>query len=423
MKNIILLGSLFIGLTTVAQKKEPIIKVDETTKIINHLASDEMKGRKTFSPEIDKAAFFIDDYFRKAGLRALNNAPSYLQTFYMASAKQTNLSGQINGTLLTGNNTIVITTQKELRVTANSGYNIVKILSGDRLFPTAASYVKNGKNTIVLVDSSFAGNFERLRYFQQNIIKSDVSTIFILGTPDMRDFSIVASHQIEEKKLSNVVGLLPGKSKPDEFVIFSAHYDHIGIGQPENEDSIYNGANDDASGTTAVMLLAKYFGQLKNNERSILFVAFTAEEIGLIGSAYFSQQLPPEKVVAMVNIEMIGTDSKWGKNSAYITGYEQSDLGAILNQNLKGSRFTFHPDPYPLQQLFYRSDNATLARMGVPAHTVSTSKMDNEPHYHKASDEVNTLDLKNMTAIIEAIGMSAGSIISGKDTPTRVENQ
>jgi Zn-dependent M28 family amino/carboxypeptidase len=129
----------------------------------------------------------------------------------------------------------------------------------------------------------------------------------------------------------------------------------------------------------------------------------------------------PDQVMAMFNLEMIGTESKWGKNSAYITGYEKSSMGEILKKNLAGSEFTFYPDPYLDQNLFYRSDNATLAELGVPAHTISTSKMDSEPNYHKASDEVQTLDLDNMTEIIKAIATSATSIISGKDTPSRVD--
>lgn len=221
-------------------------------------------------------------------------------------------------------------------------------------------------------------------------------------------------------KANNVVGILPGKSRPDEFVIFSAHYDHIGM-EEEGEDKIYNGANDDASGVTAVISLAKYYKELNNNERTIVFVAFTGEEIGGFGSKHFSTTIDTDKVVAMFNIEMIGTESKWGKKSAYITGYDQSDFGPILEKNLKGSGFSFKPDPYPDQQLFYRSDNARFAVKGVPAHTISTSKMDSEKHYHQLSDEVSTLDLENMTEIIRAIAISAQSIISGKDTPTRIK--
>jgi Zn-dependent M28 family amino/carboxypeptidase len=126
-------------------------------------------------------------------------------------------------------------------------------------------------------------------------------------------------------------------------------------------------------------------------------------------------------VVAMFNIEMIGTPSKWGDNSAYITGYERSDFGKILQKNLEGTDFRFYPDPYTTQNLFYRSDNASLARAGVPAHTISTSKMDSEPYYHRPGDEIGTLDMPNMTRIIHSIALSASSIIGGEDTPTRVD--
>src|SRR6185369_14417795 len=128
-------------------------------------------------------------------------------------------------------------------------------------------------------------------------------------------------------------------------------------------------------------------------------VAFTAEESGGFGSQYFSRQYDPSKVIAMFNIEMIGTESKWGTNSVYMTGFEKTDMGKIMEKNLDGSPFKIYPDPYPAQQLFYRSDNATLARQGVPAHSISTSKMDAEPHYHKASDEIGTLDMENMAMI------------------------
>ncbi len=225
---------------------------------------------------------------------------------------------------------------------------------------------------------------------------------------------------VKRKPANNVIGILPGKSKPDEFVIFSAHYDHLGVVK-SGEDKVYNGANDDASGTTAVIALAKYFKELNQNERTIIFVAFTGEEVGGFGSKFFSENIDSNKVIAMFNIEMIGTESKWGKNSAYITGFEKSDFGTILQKNLQGSNFNFNPDPYPSQQLFYRSDNARLAALGVPAHTISTSKMDSEANYHKLSDEVSTLDLNNMTEIIKSIAISAQTIVNGIDTPSRVK--
>ena len=224
---------------------------------------------------------------------------------------------------------------------------------------------------------------------------------------------------IKDKKANNVIGIIPGKSKPNEYVIFSGHYDHLGM-KESGDDKIFNGANDDASGITAVITLAEHFKKKNDNSRTLIFVAFTGEETGGYGSAFFSNSINADEVVAMFNIEMIGTDSKWGKNSAYITGFERSDFGTILQKNLVGSGFNFYQDPYPQEQLFYRSDNARLAALGVPAHTISTSKMDVEPNYHKLSDEISTLDMDNMTEIVKSIAISSQTIISGKDTPSRV---
>ena len=224
---------------------------------------------------------------------------------------------------------------------------------------------------------------------------------------------------IKDKKANNVIGIIPGKSKPNEYVIFSGHYDHLGM-KESGDDKVFNGANDDASGITAVITLAEFFKKKNDNARTLIFVAFTGEETGGYGSAFFSNSINADEVVAMFNIEMIGTDSKWGKNSAYITGFERSDFGTILQKNLVGSGFNFYQDPYPQEQLFYRSDIARLAALGVPAHTISTSKMDVEPNYHKLSDEISTLDMDNMTEIIKSIAISSQTIISGKDTPSRV---
>jgi Zn-dependent M28 family amino/carboxypeptidase len=224
----------------------------------------------------------------------------------------------------------------------------------------------------------------------------------------------------DTRTLFNVGGMITGKSKPNEFVIFSAHYDHLGIVKAVQGDSIANGADDDASGVTAVIALAEYYKKLNNNERTLIFVAFTAEEIGGFGSAYFSQKMNADDVVAMFNIEMIGKESKFGKNAAFITGYERSDFGQILQRNLRGTAFTFHPDPYPTQNLFYRSDNARLAALGVPAHTISTDQIDSDKLYHTVKDEVGSLDINNIVATIKAIALSSKSIVAGIDTPKRI---
>jgi Zn-dependent M28 family amino/carboxypeptidase len=223
----------------------------------------------------------------------------------------------------------------------------------------------------------------------------------------------------EPYPLANVVGMIEG-NRSDEFVLFSAHYDHIGI-RPGGEDTINNGANDDASGTTAVIELARYFKDQPKPERSLIFAAFTAEESGGFGSRYFSEQLDPEQIIAMFNIEMIGKPAVSGPNTAWITGYDRSSFGQILSDAVEGTIYEFYPDPYPDQNLFFRSDNRTLAMLGVPAHSISTTPIDVDPDYHQVSDEVETLDLDHMTNTIRAIALAAETIISGEATPTRVD--
>ena len=423
MKNILLLFLLIISIKVSSQESIQFISKSETERIEKYLSSDELEGRKTFSKGIEKAAAFISNEFKQTGLATFNSSNSYLQSFSRLSAKFINAMGKFDGFAIDQKNIIVITTQPNFSITDASGYEIVKINKEDNLGLLTRKYIAAGKNYLVLVDEVFAQNFNRLTSLKSNLTENQKSIVFVLTNQAPISYSIEATHKIENLSLANVVGVIPGKSLPNEYVIFSGHYDHLGINGSKavNGDSIYNGANDDAAGTTAMMMLSKYFKKLNNNERTLIFVAFTAEEVGGFGAQYFSKQFDPMTVKAMFNLEMIGTESKWCKNSAYITGYEKTDMGAILQKNLAGTAFTFYPDPYTDQNLFYRSDNVTLARLGVPAHTISTSKMDSEPNYHKPSDQFETLDMDNMTEIIKAIAKSAQTIIAGKDTPTRVD--
>jgi len=219
---------------------------------------------------------------------------------------------------------------------------------------------------------------------------------------------------------NNVVGVLKGKSLSDEFIVISAHYDHLGIDYEIDGDNIYNGANDNASGVTAVLTLAEYFKKLNINERSIIFVAFTGEEMGLRGSRYFGKNINRSKIMAGINIEMIGVQSEYGKNTAWLTGFDRSDFGKIIQKNLSDTKYKLFADPYPTQNLFFRSDNAALARLGIPAHTFSTTPMEKDSHYHKVTDEYETLDILTIKESIELISKGILSIIQGEDTPTRI---
>ncbi len=413
--------SISSGTISFAQQADKYFSATEALRIESFLASDEMRGRKTGTPEIDKAADFISEEFKKAGLKTLNGLQTFKQSFTNIRTKFIAADVSVDRLKVEASNIIAITTDSLVKINERSDFKIVIIDSNDNLFLQAQSILSEMKNQVVFVNTAFKKDFFKLKRFKRDGLKTNYSVVFVLSnTHDTYDIEV--QHRITEINFTNVVAVLPGKSKKDEMVVFSSHYDHLGVGKPNAAgDSIYNGANDDAAGTTSVIMLANYFAKQKSNERTLVFVAFTAEEIGGFGSQYFSKNIDANKVVAMFNIEMIGTESKWGKNSAYITGFEKSDFGKILQKNLEGTAFRFEPDPYPKENLFYRSDNATLAALGVPAHTISTSKMDNEPNYHKLSDEVSSLDMDNMAEVIKAIALSSKTIISGKDTPSRVE--
>ncbi len=284
---------------------------------------------------------------------------------------------------------------------------IITIKYVDRLIKTLSSDEMEGRGM-------FSPGIEKAASF----IEKEFKTIGLKPMEGEDNFR--QTFDIEGKSAFNIAGIIPGKSKATELVVFSGHYDHLGIVKGSEQDSIANGADDDASGITAMIALAKYYKALNNNERTLIFVAFTAEEIGGFGSKHFSKKLNPDDVVAMFNIEMIGKESRFGKNAAFITGFDKSDFGKILQNNLKGTEFSFHPDPYIRQNLFYRSDNATLAALGVPAHTISTDQIDTDAFYHTVKDEYGTLDTENILSTIKAIAKSAITIIKGTDTPSRI---
>jgi len=407
---------LLFSIAVFAQIEQP-----EVARVLQTLCADNMQGRKPGTQASANAALFIASEFEKAGLKTLSGSSNYLQQFNILSSTIVEASVLVDGVKQPSSDFLVLASQDTLswdgaavpRITINKGENF-----GQKLYALAQE--KGDK--IIITDTSNRRMLKRFISFGMKRVEGSGNVVVVLTAAPVEKLEVKAISKITKIPYQNVVAMVPGKLE-DEFVVFSGHYDHLGIGKPVDGDSIYNGANDDASGTTAVIELAKYFSTQKKPKRTLLFVAFTAEESGGYGSSYFSKALDPKKVVAMFNIEMIGTESKWGKNSAYITGYEKSDFGKILQSSLTNTPFSFYPDPYPTQNLFYRSDNATLARLGVPAHTISTSKMDSEKYYHTVKDEFSTINLENMTEIIKSIALSSKLIISGKSTPTRVTGE
>lgn len=417
------------GLHLKAQNIDKIITREYTDHLIKTLSADEMQGRATFTPGIDKAATFIESEFQKIGLKPLTGEKTFRQTFYKYQITPKSTDVKIDGQAIPAEKIFAIGVNAEKVALNQSNTAVIKFDPEKPFVEQLRAVMGSAKNQLILVDEKFAEYFNRYkgRFNRPGTVDAkdmepgkQAVQVFVLGTPSATTFNAEFTAGIKKMPLFNVAGMIPGKSKAKELVVFSGHYDHLGILKSAEGDSIANGADDDASGTTAMIALAKYYKAQKNNERTLVFVAFTAEEIGGFGAKYFSEKLNPDEVVAMFNIEMIGKDSKFGKNTAFITGYERSDFGKILQKNLTGTEFTFHPDPYPEQNLFYRSDNATLAALGVPAHTISTDKIDIDKLYHTVKDEYSSLDVENILSTIKAIAKSATTIVNGTDTPTRI---
>jgi Zn-dependent M28 family amino/carboxypeptidase len=246
------------------------------------------------------------------------------------------------------------------------------------------------------------------------------SGILIVGAnEEPASISLSVNENFIQSVLYNVVGVLPGRSKPNEAIIFSAHYDHVDKDPAGARGGIFNGANDDASGTTAVMLLARYFSSLKNNERTIVFCLFAGEELGMMGSRAFIPEIEPDSIKAMINIEMIGAPGI-GRNAFFITGSGHSDLWKIFRKNIAGKGALIKDEDPRQRNLFERSDNYVFALEGIPAHSIMSSD-DSDPCYHQPCDDAKNIDFDNMVNIIIAIANGSKTLISGQDTPKRIK--
>ena len=206
---------------------------------------------------------------------------------------------------------------------------------------------------------------------------------------------------------SNIIGVIRG-SDPElanQALVLGAHYDHLGIGSPildseDVPDSIYNGADDNGSGTAAVLEIARELIQGRTPLRTIVFLLSTGEEFGLLGTRYYiaNPVIPLHQTVADLQIEMIGRvdDAAGGFGKAWMTGYERTTLG----DQLAASKSHIVPDPRPDEDFFFRSDNVAFAVLGIPAHTMSSFGL--HPDYHQPSDELDLIDFEHMSAVVDA---------------------
>lgn len=200
--------------------------------------------------------------------------------------------------------------------------------------------------------------------------------------------SVSVRNEIKRDQSRNVIAKITGSERPDEYIIYSAHWDHLGIGQEINGDSIYNGAHDNASGTATMLGIAEAMSKMDQPKRSVVFLAVTAEEQGLLGSKHYAQNpvYAPEKTVA--NINMDGITAFGPMKDLTVVGYGQSELEDIAEEIATSQGRYIIPDPDPGKGYFFRSDHFQFAKVGIPALYASGSY----EHMTKGVDYIDSLN-------------------------------
>jgi hypothetical protein len=388
-----------------------------------------MMGRAPFTPGIDKAADFIRNEFASIGLEVFYSLDDYLQRFVVYRLQVQSRKVVLNGVEIPSERTFARVEAPSFRWTTGDPVEVIVIGPEEDVLQRIYSIDEmNHRNTLILMSTKhkaifpkWADAWSRPFLSLDPPLSGPKMVCMLTDEVKVRSYEVEVTAPVEELQLTNVLGMIPGR-RDDEIVLFGGHYDGIGILDPVDGDSIANSANDCASGTTVMIELARYFKARKKPERTLIFAAFTAHEIGFLGSNYLSRQLDSTDIVAMFSIAAIGKVDPQGPNRAHITGFDRSDFGVILQRAVDGTTYSFYPDPYVGLNLFVRSDNAPFARQGIPAHAIGTICMDpRDENIHRVSDEVETLDLINLTSMIRAIALGAIPIISGEATPSRIE--
>lgn len=405
---------------------EEEITVARVERTLATLSDDSMLGRETFTPAIDRAARFIAEQFATAELKPLEGVDGYLQEFPAYTLTLDSGEVVLDGRTIPAERCIFAVNQTSIHWTTGADVEVVAVGPNDNSMQAFSRVRSSNTDMLVLFHERHARFFNRLQSYASGArttmeLGERGDAVYVLTSDmDVKSYDVTVNNALVEKPLANVVGVIPGRRR-DEVVVFGAHYDHIGVRSPEDGDSIANGANDNATGTTAVIALARYFSQLRRPERTLVFAAFTGEEIGGYGSRYLAGQLDPDRVVAMVNFEMLGKPETGHPDRAWVTGYEMSSLGEILRGAVDTTEFSFYADPQPDQNLFMRSDNVAFARLGIPAHTISTGLLEDDHDYHRVTDEIETLDLDHLTRTIVAIARAVEPLTTGAATPSRID--
>ena len=430
---------------------QPLTQINQksVTATIAFLASDEMAGRDTPSREFDMAAAYVAARFQGAGLTGGGDEGSFFQTTNIATLQLPEsgisiqqdgkpvqhfglLSGDAEASSFTGKVTFV-SASDEIRDQKYAGpvYFETGDLSDRRaisnLVRQTASLKQRGATAILIpvaADSPLIAIAQQKR--QPALVQPRGGfagpTLLVSPMQPGGNFAIEIPKQAGgQAAVRNVIGVLKGSDPKlaNEAIIFTAHLDHIGQTSGMG-DTIFNGADDDASGVTAVLTLADAFASLPTPpKRTVIFMTFWGEEKGLLGSNYYANHptWPLNQTIANINIEMIGRPEPGANEKVWVTGWHYSSLGELMNVgSQKVGVLTFeHPK---LSEMLYRaSDNYSLVEKGVIAHSFSAGSLHSD--YHQVGDEWEKLELRHMTRVIQ--GLFAGSlpIANGDVTPEK----
>lgn len=445
-KHLILITLTMLSVSSFSQKKpvseiEKMVSRPDVEAPLTFLAADEMRGRDTGSRELDIAANFIAAHFQQLGLQVIPGGEKYFQTFelqkiFPAAAGQLKFRDDAfafkdqfivvegSATEWTGEFVYVGYGSKEEMPADIKGKMIVSIAgSKDAVGPQAIFSASSDKFARVK-EAGGAGLVEFfvtlpfpwpavVNYFASNprlSIKSGASSVPRIW---MKDSEVAGMKELKElKKVSgylkvdggkvvaipakNVIGKVEGTDPKlrNEHIVISSHYDHVGVGAKKEQDSIYNGARDNALGTVAMMTAARYFTKYPP-KRSLIFMALTGEEKGLLGSAYYADHplVPLEQTVFNMDCDGAGYNDK---TVATIIGLERTSAEASIMKACEAFGLKAAKDPVPEQNLYERSDNYNFAKKGVPAIDFSpgikTFDQELMKYYHQPADEVNSLD-------------------------------
>ena len=432
---------------------------------VSFLASDALEGRGTPSHGLEVAAEYIAAQFRRAGLEPAGD-DDYFQTANYVNVAP-NLEGMSltvetsGGTVKAAANGMTLQQAAGLDLTsaavvkaAGSDATAIAALTADQVrgkvlvldYPTGTNSMMAMRQlptlsarlqpalVVVLRSGPQGGNQQqRMREVTNTptvpvlvVWDEGVRTALGAGRPEPVSATMsvhVAAPVMTPIKVKNVVGVLRGSDPAlrDTYVLVTAHYDHLGVRGTGEGDHIFNGANDDASGTASVIEVANTLAALPTRpKRSIVFMTFFGEELGLVGSRYYGAHpiFPLAKTVADLNLEQLGrTDVEGGQSVGLVnvTGFDFSTLTDAVVKAGAETGLKVTKNPQLNEQFFAQSDNQAMADAGVPAHTLSVGYV--FPDYHKAGDEWPKLDYENLALVDRTVAVAVYDVADSVDTP------